>query len=243
MNGYKLEVIAFDIASCDAIANAGAHRIELCSGPQEGGTTPSHGFIRAAREKVNIDLFPIIRPRGGDFLYSADEFEIMKSDVLLCKESGCNGIVTGMLLADGSIDTARMAKLLEPADDMEVTFHRAFDQCRDPFEALEQIISIGCKRILTSGQKPTAAEGANLISELIHRAGNRITIMPGSGINPENIRSIAGQTGATEFHASFRTQAVSRMQFQNSSFPVPATHATVNKEAVLQCLETLKELS
>ncbi len=202
----KLEIIGFTIEGCTIAQDTGAHRIELCDNPEEGGTTASYGFIKAAREKLQIALFPIIRPRGGDFLYSDDEFEIMKADIKVCKDLGCDGIVIGLLTADNKVDKKRCSLLVEHAYPLEVTFHRAFDRTTDPFEALEDIIEIGCERILTSGQKQNAVEGTQLIKQLIEKADDRLIIMPGSGIRSDNIISIAEATGAIEFHASARIQ-------------------------------------
>jgi len=209
----KIEVIGFNIESCATAQAAGAHRIELCDNPYDGGTTASHGFIKAARKILTNQLFPIIRPRGGDFLYSDAEFDIMKTDVQLCKSLGCDGVVIGMLHADGSVDTARCKQLVDLAYPLGVTFHRAFDRTNDPFKALEDIISIGCERILTSGQKPTAMEATELIANLIDQADSRIIIMPGSGVRSENILELAEKTGATEFHTSARVSTFSKMDF------------------------------
>jgi len=212
---FKLEVIAFNIESCLLAQQSGAHRIELCDNPGEGGTTPSIGMIKAARQKVSIELFPIIRPRGGDFLYSDDEFDIMKEDILQCKKIGCDGVVIGLLHADGTIDKTQTSQLVNLAYPMSVTFHRAFDRANDPFKAMEDIIESGCERILTSGQQPTASEGIELITALIKQADERIIIMPGSGLRSENITSIAKQSGAVEFHSSARTTIDSKMSFNN----------------------------
>ena len=212
---FKLEVIAFNIESCELAQKNGAHRIELCDNPGEGGTTPSIGMIKAARKKVDIELFPIIRPRGGDFLYSDDEFEIIKEDILQCKKIGCDGVVIGLLNADGTIDKTRTSQLVNLAYPMSVTFHRAFDRANDPFKAMEDIIECGCERILTSGQQPTASEGFELIASLIKQADERIIIMPGSGLRSDNIISIAKQSGAVEFHSSARTTIDSKMSFNN----------------------------
>jgi copper homeostasis protein len=212
---FKLEVIAFNIESCVLAQKSGAHRIELCDNPGEGGTTPSIGMIKAARAKVDIELFPIIRPRGGDFLYSDDEFNIMKEDILQCKKIGCDGVVIGLLHADGTIDKTRTSQLVNLAYPMSVTFHRAFDRTNDPFIAMEDIIDCGCERILTSGQQPTASEGIELIAALIKQADERIIIMPGSGLRSDNITSIAKQSGAIEFHSSARTTIDSKMSFNN----------------------------
>lgn len=199
-----LEVIGFNIKSCAKAQAAGADRIELCDNPAEGGTTPSYGFIKAARKVLAIDLFCMIRPRGGNFIYSDDEFEIMKTDIDICKQLGCDGVVFGMLRQDGSIDVERCEDLVELAYPMEVTFHRAFDRCNDPIKGLEEIISTGCTRILTSGQKPTAMEGIDLIASLVKKAEERITIMPGSGLRSDNIKLIVEKSGAKEFHSSSR---------------------------------------
>ena len=212
---FKLEVIAFNIESCVLAQQSGAHRIELCDNPGEGGTTPSIGMIKAARAKVDIELFPIIRPRGGDFLYSDDEFNIMKEDILQCKKIGCDGVVIGLLHADGTIDKTRTSQLVNLAYPMSVTFHRAFDRTNDPFIAMETIIDCGCERILTSGQQPTASEGIELIAALIKQADERIIIMPGSGLRSDNITSIAKQSGAIEFHSSARKTIDSKMSFNN----------------------------
>jgi copper homeostasis protein len=214
---YKLEVIAFTIESCIAAQSAGAHRIELCDNPGDGGTTPSYGFIKAAREKVSIELYPIIRPRGGDFLYSDTEFEIMKTDIKLCKQLGCDGVVIGMLHADGSVDKERCKQLVELAYPMGVTFHRAFDRTNNAVKALEDIIEIGCERILTSGLLPNAVDGAATIAQLIKQADERIIIMPGSGVRADNIIELARQTGAVEFHTSARTMMESKMEFKSES--------------------------
>jgi len=202
----KLEIIGFTIEGCLIAQNAGAHRIELCDCPADGGTTASYGFIKKAREKLQIELFPIIRPRGGDFFYSDNEFEIMKSDVKLCKDLGCDGIVIGMLTKDNQVDKKGNALLVDLAYPLGVTFHRAFDRTADAFEALEDIIEIGCERILTSGQKTNAFDGIELIKQLVAKADDRIIIMPGSGVRSDNISAIAASTGAVEFHSSARVQ-------------------------------------
>lgn len=212
---YELEVIAFNIASCKIAQESGADRIELCVNPHEGGTTPSYGMIAESRKATSIQLFPIIRPRGGDFLYTDEEFQSMLHDIEICKNLNCDGVVIGMLNADGNIDMNRSSKLMEAAGSMQVTFHRAFDRVKDPFNALEQIISLGCKRILTSGLKPNVNEGADLLSELVHAAGDRITIMPGSGVRAENIIHLAKVTGAKSFHSSARKLVDSEMIYTN----------------------------
>jgi copper homeostasis protein len=214
---FQLEICCFNLPSAMIAQKAGADRIEFCGDPAEGGITPSFGMIRVAREKVIIPLYPIIRPRGGDFLYTDEEFEVMENDVLQCRELGCDGVVFGILNRDGSIDKRRCAILREKAFPLGVTFHRAFDWATNPFEALEDIVEIGCERILTSGQRPTAMEGTVLIDELVRQAGNRISIMPGSGIRAENILQVAEKTHAEEFHSSAGRRCKSTMQFINSA--------------------------
>lgn len=211
----KLEVIGFGINNCLIAQQAGAHRIELCENPSDGGTTPSYGCIIAARKKLQIELYPMIRPRGGDFLYTEEEFEIMKSDVLLCKSLGCDGIVTGLLTTAGKVDKERTSQLVNLAYPLAVTFHRAFDRSVEPFEAMEDIIETGCERILTSGQKNNASDGAVLIKQLINASDDRIIIMPGAGIRAGNIRSIAEITGASEFHTSAKCNNKSKMIYKS----------------------------
>lgn len=202
MSSFLLEIAAYSIESAIAAEAAGAHRIELCDNPAEGGTTPSYGTLRVVREKLNIPVFPIIRPRGGHFVYSATEAEVMKQDIILCRQMGFEGVVIGLLNADATVDYATTSKFVEWAYPMDVTFHRAFDRTPNPFEALETIIKTGCTRILTSGQVPDVSKGTHLVSGLIKAAAHRITIMPGSGVRAKNIAEIALATGASEFHSS-----------------------------------------
>jgi len=209
----QLEICCFNLSSAVIAQQAGAHRVELCASPGEGGTTPSPGVISTARERLHIALYPIIRPRGGDFLYSDDEFRVMLKEVEFCKKAGCNGVVLGILKPDGSVDKQRCARLVELAYPLGVTFHRAFDWTANPFEAMEDIISIGCERILTSGQRPAAIEGAALINELVREADERISIMPGSGVRSSNITELVEKTDAGEYHTSARVLQASRMEF------------------------------
>lgn len=239
---YKLEIIGFTIEGCVLAQNAGAHRIELCDNPNDGGTTPSHGFIKAAREKLNIQLYPIIRPRGGDFFYNDDEFEIMKTDISTCKELCCDGVVIGMLNADGSVDKARCRQLVDLAYPLKVTFHRAFDRTNDAAKALENIIEIGCKRILTSGQRPNAPDGAGLIAALIKQADGRIIIMPGSGVRSDNIIALAKKTGAVEFHSSARIFIDSKMEYANDLMQESLRSVTVDEDEVKKIIVNLKSI-
>ena len=215
---YIIEIATADFNTTRSAVEGGADRIELCAALTEGGTTPSYGMIQNCREAFGVELFPIIRLRGGDFFYTEEEFGVMLNDIKICKEIGCDGIVVGMLDVHGNIDIKRTGKMIDLAFPMEVTFHRAFDRCRDPFEALEQLISVGCRRILTSGQQPAAPQGIELIAELVRAADERIVIMPGSGVRKQNIRELAEKTGAVEFHSSLRGKSGSRMEFIHPSF-------------------------
>ncbi len=236
---FTLEIIGFTIEGCAIAQDAGANRIELCDNPNEGGTTASYGFIKAAREKLHIDLYPMIHPRGGDFFYSDEEFEIIKTDVKLCKELGCNGVVIGALTKDGKVDKKRCSLLVEIAYPLGVTFHRAFDRTSDAFQALEDIIDIGCERILTSGQKPTATEGAGLIKQLIAKADDRIIIMPGSGVRSDNVRELAETTGAVEFHTSARIRVPGKMTYRNPLMKENTDTVTVDGEEVIRIIDEL----
>ncbi|MGE5406189.1 MAG: copper homeostasis protein CutC [Methanosarcina sp.] len=211
---YKLEICTDSLISSLIAQEAGADRIELCTNLLEGGTTHSYGTIIAVREKMNIELNVIIRPRGGDFLYSEHELEIMKKDIRMCRDLCVDGIVLGILKPDGTIDTQRTSELIDLAYPLKVTFHRAFDMCSDPFKGLEDVISTGALRLLTSGQKNRAEEGQDLIGNLVSQAGNRLIIMPGGGISDDNIETIAKSTGATEFHMTGRKTIQSEMQFR-----------------------------
>jgi len=214
----KLEVPVFSIDSALIAQSAGADRLELCSGFPEGGTTPSYATIKLAKELISIPVNIMIRPRGGDFLYSEMEFEIMKSDIEYCKGIGVNGVVFGILNPDGSVDKSRCEKLVKIAKPISVTFHRAFDRAINPFEAIEDIVEIGFDRILTSGQQTTALLGAELISQLIAKAKDKIIIMPGCGINSKNLLDIRKITGAIEFHASAKKTIPSGMNYNNNIF-------------------------
>ena len=215
---YIIEIATSDFLTTKSAVEGGADRIELCANLAEGGTTPSYAHIKKCRETFDIALYPIIRPRGGDFLYTKDEFEIMKKDIKLSNELGCEGIEICLLNMDGTIDMTRTSDLIDLAYPMDVTFHRAFDRCKDPFVALEELIEIGCQRILTSGQKPTVIDGVDLIAELNRKADDRIIIMPGSGVRKDNIKMLADKTGCIEFHSSLRGKGKSPMQFIHPAF-------------------------
>jgi len=213
----QLEVCANSVTSAIAAQDGGAVRVELCENLNEGGTTPSHGQLLLARKHLHIKLYTLIRPRRGDFLYSDAEFEIIKADIRNCIEVGCDGIVIGILNADGSVDKERCRELVRMARQwgLGVTFHRAFDMCNDLYQALEDIIDIGCERILTSGGKSTAMEGANILAHLIEKAAGRISIMPGSGVSENNVADLVHFTGVTEVHSSARIKIEGGMQHKN----------------------------
>ena len=215
---YILEIATSDFTTTQSAIDGGADRIELCANLAEGGTTPSYGHLKLCRETFSVTLYPIVRPRGGDFLYTDDEYAIMLNDVKLCKELGYDGIVIGLLNADGTIDVKRTSRLIEAAYPLGITFHRAFDRCIDPFKSMEQLIEIGCERILTSGQQPAAPDGVDLIAQLNEAADDRIIIMPGSGVRKENIKMLLEKTGCTEFHSSLRGKTESKMNFVHPSF-------------------------
>jgi copper homeostasis protein len=213
----KAEIVVYNIGSALGAEAGGADRIELCDNPGEGGTTPSAGLVEVVRQHVNLDVFAMLRPRGGDFCYSSYEFHAMKRDLFQFQKLSIDGVVFGMLLPDGTIDRKRCGELIAKARPLKVTCHRAFDMTRDPRQALEDCIEVGFDRILTSGQKPQALEGIDLIRELIQQAAGRIAIMPGSGINENTVTEIVSKTGAQEVHFSAMGNESSKMIFKNSS--------------------------
>ncbi len=226
---YKVEICTNSVTSCLEAQKGGAYRVELCAGIPEGGTTPSYGEIVMARKLLNIKLNVIIRPRGGDFLYSDVEHQTMIHDIEMAEKLGVDGVVIGCLTADGRIDMQRNKELIQAAQGMSVTFHRAFDMCKDPFESLEQIISLGCDTLLTSGQQPTAIEGISLLKELVEKANDRIIIMPGSGVNEDNIATLAKETKAKEFHFSAREPINSKMEYRNPALKMGGTVVSIDE--------------
>jgi copper homeostasis protein len=217
MSPIKIEVCANSLESALNAQKGGAHRVELCSNLYEGGTTPSMGELSFARELLNIQVNVLIRPRGGDFVYSENEIEIIKRDVLNCKNIGVDGVVIGFLNADGGIDKKLTQEITDLARPMSVTFHRAFDMCKNPEKSLLDLIEIGVDRILTSGAENKAIDGVELLRKLVDQAGENIIIMPGSGIRANNILEIIKQTGAKEFHVSERKSHESPMQFRRGN--------------------------
>src|SRR6267142_2136538 len=212
-----LEIVVYNIESALKAQEGGADRIELCDSPGDGGTTPSYGTIEVVRNNTNLDVYVMLRPRGGDFCYSNDEFYSMKRDLLQSQKLSVDGFVLGILNPNGTIDKKRCKELIDRARPMKVTCHRAFDMTRDPFEALEDCIEVGFDRILTSGQKLKAIEGVDLIAELIKRANGRIAIMPGSGVNENTVEEIVKKTGTKEIHFSATVFRESEMKFRNQN--------------------------
>lgn len=210
-----IEIVVYTIESALKAQEGGADRIELCDNPGEGGTTPSFGMIELVRQNVSLDVYVMIRPRGGDFHYSNYEFHAMKRDIWQCQKLSVDGVVFGILNADGTIDKKRCKELIDRARPLKVTCHRAFDMASDPFQALEDCIEVGFDRILTAGQQPQALQGADVIGKLIKRANGRIAIMPGSGVNEDTVAAIVARSGAKEIHFSATAFRKSAMQYKN----------------------------
>lgn len=238
-----IEICANSAQSCVEAEAGGAKRVELCAGIPEGGTTPSYGEIRMAQRLTSkIDINVIIRPRGGDFLYTEAEIGSMLLDIELCKQLGVHGVVFGCLTKEGDIDVPLMRRLIETAAPLSVTCHRAFDVCRDPFRAMEELIDLGCDRILTSGQQSDAVKGIPMIKQLVERADDRIIIMPGCGVREENIALIEQETEAKEFHTSARSVLYSRMEYRNEQVPMGSNVVTSEFETVQTDREKVKRV-
>ncbi len=212
----RVEICVDSAAGAFAAERGGADRVELCDNLLEGGTTPSAGCIKVVRRGLKIGLQVIIRPRGGDFLYDETEMKVMREDIRVAKDLGADGVVIGCLTPEGEIDVARTRELIELARPLNVTFHRAFDMCRDPRKGLEDLIELGANRVLTSGQESSCLEGLDLLAALHTQAAGRIIVMPGGGITPRNIKKIVAGTGVGEVHLSARSGVESGMKFRNS---------------------------
>ena len=247
---FKFEICANSVESCLAAQEGGADRVELCAGIPEGGTTPSYGEIKLARKLLTkTKLHVIIRPRGGDFLYTPLELERMEEDIRICRELGVDGVVFGCLTEEGEIDKEANRRLVELARPMSVTFHRAFDRTADPMKALEDIISLGCNRILTSGQQPKAIDGISLLAQLEKKLKEYplppIQLLAGSGVNEENIRQIFDATGIHEYHFSARVNVVSKMKHYNHEVYMGAKGADESNSLVTSAEKvrvTIKQL-
>jgi copper homeostasis protein len=210
-----VEVVVDSVESAVAAQSGGAGRVELCVGLGEGGLTPSAGMIAECRERITIPLYVMIRPRGGDFLYSDAEIEVMRRDIRQARALGADGVVLGLLLPDGTVDIARTRKLMTHARPLDVTFHRAIDVSRDPLEALDALLAIGVDRVLTSGQATSALAGAKTIARMVQRAANRLVILPGGRINEKNAARIVERTGARELHVRGAKEIRSGMKYRN----------------------------
>jgi copper homeostasis protein len=228
----KLEICASSYQSAKNAQEAGAHRIELCQELSVGGVTPSFGLLKQVIKHLKIPVFVLIRPRGGNFVYSDPEFEIMKTDIQLCKDEGCAGVVSGILNADKTIDLKRTKELIELSKPLQFTFHRAFDEVINPKKALEQLIYLGVERVLTSGQKASAIAGLEVLIDLNKQSKGRIVVLIGSGISAENA-SVFKAAGFKEIHAS----ASSALKEEDSLFAMPLTYSDPIKiKAILDAI-------
>lgn len=217
---YILEVCADSVQSAVAAQEGGADRIELCSGLVIGGLSPSPALFKQIRKYTDLKIRTLLRPRFGDFCYDDYEFQTLKEEVEMFRELGADGVVIGMLNPDGTLDMERMEVLVNAAGDIGITLHRAFDVCRDPYEALEQCASLGIDTILTSGQKSSAWEGRGLLAELAEQAAGRVEILAGAGVNPGVIEKLAGCTAVRAFHMSGKKVMDSRMEFRREGVPM-----------------------
>ncbi len=231
-----LEVCAFGIQSCLIAEKVGAARVELCDNPIEGGTTPSYGTIKKVRERVAIQLYPIIRPRSMNYLYDDDEWHIILEDIMMCKQLHCEGVSVGIQKINGEIDADKMKRVVEVAYPMQVTCNRVFDAVPNPHEALETLIDAGCKRVLTSGLAASAPEGIEMLKKLVIQANKRISIMPGAGIRSTNIAKLKAETGAFEFHASARKAVTNPVLFLNPSVNDAGNMYIADEEELIKLL-------
>ena len=243
MSKVKLEIATFCIEAALNAFTAGADRIEFCENPMEGGTTPSYGSLLLLSQLTKLTVFPIIRPRGGDFFYTDREFQVMQNDLMVCQQLGFKGAVIGLLNANGSIDTKRTSTLVQAAGNMEISFHRAFDRCNNPFLAIEQLIDLGCKRILTSGQVPDVSNAIPMIQQFVEQAKDRIIILPGSGVRADNIATIVAQTGAKEMHSSARKAMPSKMVFNQPTMQENMHYFDVDLDEIKAMMKAINKAS
>ena len=244
----KLEICCFTAESAIKAAQSGAHRIELCDNIAEGGTTPSYATISWVLKNLQIPVNVIVRPRGGDFLYSDTEYQLIKEDVSQIKKLGANGIVIGFLTPEGNIDINRTAEIKKLAEPMEITFHRAFDMCANHLVAMDQLKELKINRILTSGGYPDAEKGAHILAQLVQKANGEISIMPGSGINENNLKKIIHLTQANEYHSSAKIYVDGNMQYRNTNVsmsgnaePNEFRHISVDISKIKKMLSILNE--
>jgi copper homeostasis protein len=237
----KIEVCAYSLASCITAEQAGANRIELCGGRLEGGTTPSAGLIKAVLASVNIPVVVMIRPRGGDFCYSDSEIKIMQTDIEVCKDLGVKEVIFGILKPDGSINKTQMQNLIEAAKPMQCSIHRAFDMVANMEAALEEVISLGCVRILTSGRQTKVIDGLKNLENLVFLAKNRIEIMAGSGVNASNAQALIN-TGIDALHLSASGVFESSMQYKNPDVSMASSTATSEYELSETVFEKVAEV-
>ncbi|RSK31666.1 copper homeostasis protein CutC [Hymenobacter metallilatus] len=221
MRPRVLEICAGSVQSALAAEAGGAHRIELCQQLEQGGTTPSHGTLARVLARVRLPVFVLIRPRPGNFCYDAEELAVMAADIRHSRALGCAGIVLGALDEAGGVDRAGCRMLMEAAGHLPVTFHRAFDACPNQAQALEDVISLGCHRVLTAGGQPTAPQGLPQLAALVRQAAGRISVMPGAGLTPTTIQAVARYTGAHELHASAKKMVLGLSAARASEFDVP----------------------
>ncbi len=219
-NSMLIEVLVESVESARAAVAGGADRLEVCQNLFEGGTSPSVGLVAAIRRAVAVPINVMVRPRGGDFCYSDDEFDVMARDLRAFADAGADGIVLGILGPDGTVDAERTARLVAMARPLPVTFHRAIDMTRDVFEALETLVGLGVDRVLTSGGEATVLEGVETIAAMVRGAGNRIVVMPGGGIRERNVERVVRETGAREIHVSGSKSVSSRMEYRNTRVPM-----------------------
>lgn len=238
---YEIEVCCDSWQSAKVATDAGADRLELCSGIGEGGLTPSPGLIQLVTQKLDIQTHVLIRPRSGDFLYTAEEIEVMEKDVEYCKKAGVQGVVIGFLLENGAINVNLTKRFVELAEGMKVTFHRAFDMCKDPLKAFEELKELGIDYLLTSGQAATAKEGEMLISELVKRSDGKIKIMPGSGVRAHNLEELMKNTQAPAYHMSARTKIDSKMEYRKTALAMGAQSIDDEYKVASHSLEDLKQ--
>lgn len=237
-----LEICIDSVASAMAAQQGGADRVELCDNLVEGGTTPSYGMIQRVKQRCNLDLMVIIRPRGGDFLFDEDEKQVMLEDIAMVKKLGVDGVVIGALTSDAEIDVEMTRELLAAADGMDVTFHRAFDMVRDQSEALETLIEIGVKRVLTSGGAATVPEGVDQIKSLVEQANGRIELMPGGGVKLNNAREVVDHTGVKQMHTTASEKTQSSMGYQNTQCYMGAASEGAEYERKLANADLIKSI-